>query len=674
MAADNIEESSAAQPASSPAIAALFDEGGAIQGVLPGYRPRAGQIEMAQQVQAAVESGGLSVLEAGTGIGKTFAYLVPIIASGKSALISTGSRALQDQLSQRDVPLVAQALGVTVSLAVLKGRANYICRQALAAGGQRGGELFGEEEGDWQKIVDFSARSEDGDIAGLSGVSSKSGLLRAAVSTPESCNTRSCDYYKECFLYKARARAHRADIVIVNHHLFLSDLRLREESIAELLPSRDVVLFDEAHRLPELAPEFLGEKFSSGQLLRYLKLAERLCAEYAADAEPVFAAARSVKNGLERLLGLSAPLLDRQRKTASALAGGEWAAALADLQRRLVSLATMLQDRAAEDERIEKLAQRALNDKRVLAAWLADDVVAPPPAADEAPDSAKADDEEPLVRWADYSSSGNLTLYAVPMTGRHFLARQWRQLETVIFTSATLSVGGAFDDFCEAAGIEHTAAHSWPSPYDFPNHSLLYLPRRLPSPNEAGHAEAVADAALPLILANAGRAFLLFSSWRALEAANERLRQPLQAAAIEVLKQGEQPNDKLLARFRRHERAVLIGSRLFWEGVDVRGPALSLLVVDKIPFVPPDDPLLVARDEWRKKRDENPFLRNQLPAAVLLMKQVAGRLIRDYDDYGIFVIGDPRVLNKGYGRTILEALPPMRRCHDEAQAVKFLSR
>lgn len=680
-----------------PDIAELFAAGGALDRALPGYRPREGQIEMARQVETMLGTGGHCVLEAGTGIGKTFAYLTPIIQSGKTALISTGARALQDQLSQRDIPLLAQALGRDVSLAVLKGRANYICKAAIRGTAD---ELFQDETDDWQKIIHFAGTSEDGDLRGITDLPANSPLLGRAVSTRESCNARKCEHYDECFLYRARERARTADIVIVNHHLFLSDMRLRDEGVADILPSRDVVLFDEAHLLPQLAPQFFGEQVSGNHLMNFIKQIDRIAAKKKSSegesraADALRAAGKRAQGCIGQWLETCNNVIEEggRQPAAEVLASKEWVQSTALLTEEWRQLSQLLENQArAEGEmKIANYALRAQADVKVLENWLSADGAlsmsadgAPNVSADGTPNAEEpleegevaTEEEEPTVRWMEHNkSTGNVTLHSTPMTGRSIFARQWEQQPFLLFTSATLSVGGDFNDFCESAGLAAAETHSWDSPYDFANRSLLYLPPNLPPPNDDAHTQAVVEAALPLVRANGGRAFMLFSSWRALNSACDLLREPLETEGIDILKQGDMSNDALLRRFRRERRVVLLGTKSFWQGVDVRGDALSLLVVDKIPFTPPTDPLLKARDEWRKKQGENSFMRNQLPAAVLLMKQVAGRLIRDYDDYGVFMIGDPRVKKKSYGKTVLSALPPMPHCTDGEQAVEFLRR
>ena len=636
----------------------LFATGGALDRAIEAYRPRREQIEMARAVEGVLE-GGHAVLEAGTGIGKTFAYLVPIIQSGLSALISTGTRNLQDQLVEKDIPLLAKALNRPVNVAVLKGRANYLCRLAMDEGPAT---LIPEsnEQKHWRAILDYAPRTRDGDIRGIVDVPQNAAIWERVTSTRDSCPVASCPYYNDCFLYKARARAHRTDIVIVNHHLFLSDLRLRDEGVAELLPSRDILLFDEAHLLPQLSSRYFGESLSTARLLRWLKVVEKTCSATLEDSSVIIALIRRLREKIGDWMAVTAAWENTRQPPAVANRHPGWQKALNGVAALMPALTDALTKEAATDEKLARLAQQADTDRRFLEQWenFSDD--------DIGSDEAK-------VRWLEKRRE-NLTLSIAPLSGRSIFERQWEDAKTVIFTSATLSVADDFSDFCEEVGVSTETVHRWDSPYDFAHRALLYLPKNLPMPNEQGHTSATVKAALPLIQANGGRAFLLFSTLRAMEEATTLLRLSMADSGLTVLKQGDAPNDELLRQFRQEEGVVLVGSLSFWQGVDVKGSALSLVVVDKVPFAPPTDPVLAARDEWRKKCGENPFLRNQLPPAVILMKQVAGRLMRDYDDYGVFVITDNRLRKRGYGKAVLSSLPPMKRSHDEAEAVSFLQR
>ena len=636
-------------------IERIFESGGALARAMSGYRPREGQMEMARAIEESAARGGCHVFEAGTGIGKTFAYLAPIIENNLSAVISTGTRALQDQLFLGDIPLLEKALGRKVKAAVLKGRANYLCKRNIASGGE--GMLEGEDDGDWAKINVFASQTNDGDIRGASDVAADAPAWQAAVSTRENCPVQKCAFYDKCFLYDARARSRDADIVIVNHHLFLADMRLKEEGVAEILPARDVLLFDEAHLLPQLAPQYLGDGVGAGQLLRLIKQSK--------SSSP---AARALLAAVDVWLR-EISRFDDARVTRQVVVENKNAAdAGLRLLKALLVFGDDLIKRAAEDETAANCGETALRCARQIEEWFADEK-----ESNNNGDDGDGDDEPPVprVKWLEKTNK-SATLHSAPLSGREAFKRQWENCNCVVFTSATLSVGGGFDDFAHAAGLDSAEGKLWQSPFDFAGRSMMYLPPNLPQPSRAAeHTEATVSAAIPLIKENGGRAFVLFSSRRALEAGAKLLRDWLPDDYI-VLKQGDESNERLLAKFRGAEQTVLAGTLSFWQGVDVKGESLSLVVVDKIPFAPPDDPMQAARDNWRRARGEDPFRKNQLPPAVTLMKQVAGRLLRDFDDYGVFVACDPRLTERGYGKVILRSLPPMTRAQTSEQAAEFL--
>ena len=647
----------------------IFGKDGPLARAIDGYRPREGQIAMANAVAV---NRGLQVLEAGTGIGKTFAYLAPIIGGGLSAVISTGTRALQDQLFLRDIPFLSQALNRPVRAAMLKGRSNYVCRRNLAQPSQS--QLFSGND-DWARVLAFADTDEDGDIRGASGIPADSPVWPAAVSTRETCPAHGCDFYDKCFLYRARTRAQQADIVVVNHSLFLSDMRLREEAIVELLPARDMVVFDEAHLLPSLAPQYFGESLSVSDMLRVLAEIDRRGSR--TQLPPAFAAlAKQWRATIGALLESSESFSD-SAPARDVLAMTEWKAALLQLTDAIgvirdAAIDNATKAEAEEGEWFANTAARIAATHKRLDNWrtLAEDKDTEEKPEDD--EEQESEDIIPSVCWVQKNEKqGGMTLHAAPVSGRNVFRRSWGNCKNVVMTSATLSVNGALDRFVEDAGMDGAHAESWASPFDFAERTLLYLPPDMPAPNDRGYTEAVVNATLPLVRANGGRAFVLFSSWRALRQGAALLEELLEGQ-YEIIKQGEAPNDELLRRFRKAKNAILIGSLSFWQGVDVKGDALSLVVVDKIPFAPPDSPLLAARDEWRKKRGEDPFMCNQIPPAAILMKQVAGRLMRDFGDWGVFTVCDPRLLRRSYGKLILNSLPPMRRVEDEKTACDFL--
>ena len=648
-------------------ISDIFADDGLLARRIAGYRARRGQAAMAQVV---AEGDGAQILEAGTGIGKTFAYLAPIIHHGLTAVISTGTRALQDQLYLRDIPFMAETLGRDVRVTMLKGRANYLCRRNLQS---PTAQLFDDEGGDWARVLAFAEHDEEGDIRGIDNVPSSSPVWQAAVSTRETCDAQGCDHYSKCFLYQARARAREADIVVVNHHLFLADMRLREEDVAELVPSRDVVVFDEAHLLPSLAPSYFGETLSSGKLFRLLAEVDKQ-ATYGEAPENFAPLCRQWRDALGLFMEETDTLSESSLAATAALAVDSWRRAAELLLRSIEQFRDAAIDHAATSEWVASVAARMGAFALQLSRWLnlaesgtllCHDDKTPPDEAEQS-----EEEEAPFVCWLRREEK-NILLHSAPVSGRDIFRRAWPSFPRVVLTSATLTVGDAFASFQEEMALEEAETHQWASPFNYARRAMLYQPPGLPPPNSADYTAAVIKAAVPLIDANGGRAFMLFSSWRALREGADLLADCL-GEEYEIFRQGDASNERLLRRFCAAERAVLAGSLSFWQGVDVKGGALSLVVADKIPFTPPTDPLLQARDEWRKKRGENAFMQNQLPPAAILMKQVAGRLIRDFADWGVFMACDPRLSQKHYGKIILSSLPAMKPTVDETEVCDFL--
>ena len=668
------------------AMMELFGEDGPLARAIRGYRPRLGQIAMARAV---ADIRGRQTLEAGTGIGKTFAYLAPILQNGMSAVISTGTRALQDQLFHRDIPFLIKALNRPARATMLKGRSNYVCKRNVAAPSSP--QLLKDERGDWARIVDFASRDEEGDIAAAADVAADSPAWGAAVSTRDSCPAQQCDFYENCFLYRARARARQADIIVVNHHLFLADMRLREESVAELLPNRDIVVFDEAHLLPSLAPSYFGESVAAADIRRMLSdIARESSRRELPPSLP--AAAKKLQAILGMFLECSEPLLMRNKNASNipaqdAMKNGEWKSAATELQNTVAQFRAVVvsaAENAPADQSmiLSSLASRAAAVEKKMQAWLdaAKNEIGEVQSSQDSNNGGEGDEDNgeeiPSVCWLQGDKrSGGLSLHIAPVSGREIFRRAWDNCKNIVMTSATLTVSGDFGNFARETGMDDANMQSWSSPFDYGRRAMLYLPGSIPDPKTASdsdYTEKVIRAALPLLRANGGRAFVLFSSLRAMDEGAAMLLRELKNCRI--LKQGDMPNDALLKEFRGADNAVLAGSLSFWQGVDMRGGALSLVVADKIPFSPPTDPLLKARDAWRKKRGENAFMENQLPAAAILMKQVAGRLMRDYGDWGVFMACDPRLSSRGYGKAILNSLPPMQAETDEKAACNFLQK
>jgi len=618
-----------------------------------GYRPRAQQLEMAERVAGAIREQGILVCEAGTGTGKTFAYLVPALLAGGKVIVSTGTKTLQDQLYRRDLPLVREALGVTVSVALLKGRANYVCLHHLERNLADGRLASREDAVDLQRIGRFARVSASGDRGELAEVPEDAPAWALATSTRENCLGQTCPRYDECFVMAARRRALAAELVVVNHHLFFADAALKDDGMAELLPACNTVIFDEAHQLPETATLFFGETVSTGQLLELARDARGEALAQARDVPDLPARVGTLEKAA-RDLRVSLPA-EGARYAASALdARREFAGALDGVQDALAALGAALEAVAERGEGLARCAERAGAALDLLMRW-------------------REGDRERLIRWVE-TYTHSLVLNATPLSIAPLFRRQLEgRPRAWVFVSATLAVAGDFRLYCAEMGLEDAATACWDSPFDYVANAMLYVPRALPEPSSVEHTRAVVQAAWPVLRASAGRAFFLFTTLRAMRLAHGLLREALSREQLPypLLLQGEGSRSELLERFRRLGNAVLVGSASFWEGVDVRGEALSLVVIDKLPFAPPDDPVLAARLRALEREGGNPFADYQLPRAAIALKQGAGRLIRDESDRGVLVICDPRLFSKSYGRRILASLPPMKLTREESEAVEF---
>ena len=649
--------------ADDPALDAIFRDGGTLARSLPGFRFRSQQLAMAQAIGRTIAARGQLVAEAGTGTGKTFAYLAPALLYGGKVIVSTGTKTLQDQLFERDLPLVRDALAVPVTVALLKGRANYVCHHHLERAAREDRLPSRDDVRHLPKIVAFARASERGDRAELADVPENATIWPLVTSTRDNCLGQNCAHHADCFVLKARREALDADVVVVNHHLFFADVMLRDEGVSELLPNCNTVILDEAHQLPDTATLFFGEQVGAGQLGELARDAEVTARTAARDVPALPDAATELAPAIRRLrLAAGDQPVKLARDAAMGRAG--FAEALDGLAAALDRLATELSHFAERGEELASVAQRAEAAARQVARWR--------DGSDAIPDSPE--EAQAWIRWIDVSQHG-FQLQASPLSVASLMRRQVEaSARAWIFTSATLAVGRDFSHYTSQLGLEQAQTGAWESPFDYATQALLYVPRGLPAPNTPAHTDAVVDAALPLLAASGGRAFLLFTSLRALAQARERLTEAFARAghAFPLLVQGEGSRSELLVRFRELGNAVLLGSASFWEGVDVPGDALSLVVIDKLPFAPPDDPLLAARLDHLREEGGNPFMDWQLPQAVIALKQGAGRLIRTETDRGVLAICDPRLIDKPYGRRIWQSLPPMRRTREEAEAAGFL--
>ena len=605
---------------------------------LSGFRPRQAQIEMAEAVANAIDEGRNLIAEAGTGTGKTVAYLVPAMLSGKKVVVSTGTKNLQDQLFNKDLPIIRKALRIPYIAALLKGRSNYVCRHRLQNAIDSTFGFNKDEAVALNKIKLWSERTKVGDIAEMTGLGEGDPVWYWATSTVENCLGQDCPDYSECFLVKARKKAQEADLLVVNHHLLCADWSIRETGFGELLPNADVVIVDEAHQLAETASNFLGNHVGGKQLL---DLANDTLIEYFKDATDIpdlRVACENLEHAVKELRLAFGIELKR----------GDWQdikdnpkiqAELNSLKESLHNLAGPLKLASVKTKELDMCHQRAEN----IVAQLRDIV-------DESTGK--------WIRWYE-THRKTFTLSRTPLQiDNEFKTFMQQHKAAWIFTSATLSVANKFDHFAKQLGLENTDNKQWDSPFDYANQSLFYHPPGLPKPDDPNFIPGIIEFAIPVIEASRGRAFFLFTSHRALKQAagilENRINYPL-------LIQGSKPKSQLLEQFKRKGNAVLLGTASFWEGVDVRGEALSCVIIDKLPFASPGDPILKARLNAISENGGNAFFDYQIPAAVIALRQGIGRLIRDECDRGVLMVCDPRLLKRSYGQMFLDSVPAMRR-------------
>lgn len=634
----------------SPDMEEWFGEGGRLAEALDGFRPRQPQQQLAEAVASAIEDRDVLVAEAGTGTGKTYAYLLPALLAGGKTIISTGTRHLQDQLYHRDLPALQDAVGRPVSVALLKGRSNYACLHRLEVAREEASVNSLRDRAQLDRIRRWVDETQSGDLAEMLDLPEQSPLRPRITSTVDNCLGQSCPAFNDCFVLKARRKAQEADLVVVNHHLLLADMVLKEEGFGEILPGADSVIVDEAHQLPEIAAQYFGTRISSRQLMQLGRdaVAETLQAmQDIADIEKRADELERLSRDFRLTMGTHTgryPMSQVRRDRAAS-------AALEQVAIALDALVAELEPLAEQTRGLESCLERG---QQLLARL----------------DEIDREESAGMIRWAEALPRGFI-LNATPVDpGERFQAQVYARQAAWIFTSATLSVAGKLDHFVDRLGLDGPTELLVESPFDYASNALLYVPQGLPEPNTRDYTAAIVRMALPLLRASRGRAFLLFTSYRALNEAAEILQGQLE---YPVLVQGTQPRSHLLERFRDLGDAVLLGTGSFWEGVDVRGPALSLVIIDKLPFAMPDDPVLQARLQAVREGGGNPFMDVQVPQAVIGLKQGVGRLIRDTEDHGAMVLCDPRLYGKAYGKVFLSSLPPMSVTRDAAIALNFLN-
>ena len=627
----------------------LLNAGGPFESVLPGFAPRQEQLQLAEAIEKTITTGGTLVAEAGTGIGKTLSYLVPVLKGSERTIISTGTKTLQDQLYFRDLPMVKKALGSTLKTSLLKGRANYLCLYRMEQARKDGRLPSRESISELEAIRQWAPTSEDGDLSISSVIAEDSELWPMVTSTTENCLGSDCPDFDACFVARARREAQEADVVVVNHHLLFADMAIKHGGFGEVLPGASVFIVDEAHQAPETASQFFSSSLSTRQI-------SDLCRDLLAEAAETSGGMAVIRDEVahcrqvikEFQLACHDNLEDR----------GTWDEMLnrSEVRDALQSLDTAVSG-------LKPVAEPLNGASRGMDACL--QRLAEIHAHFDHLDKPVPETE---VRWFERRGKG-VSIHTTPLDISNLFSGFCEQLDASwVFTSATLSVNGGFDHFVRQLGLQDADTLNLDSPFDYENHALMWLPAGLPEPREASFVPELLEQVRPVLKASRGRAFMLFTSHRALRQAAELL-----AGTIDhpLFVQGEMPRSMLLESFRESGDGILLGSASFWGGVDVMGEALSLVIIDKLPFAPPNDPVMVARSNQLRQHGGNPFMELFLPQAVIALKQGAGRLIRDVNDRGVLVICDRRLISKGYGSVFLESLPPMRQTPDRKQVVEF---
>ncbi|MBA1145823.1 ATP-dependent DNA helicase [Ectothiorhodospiraceae bacterium WFHF3C12] len=631
-------------------VTALLADDGPFADVVDGFQARPEQQQMAEAVAEVIADGEVLVAEAGTGIGKTFAYLVPALNAGRKTIVATGTKTLQDQLYHRDLPLVSRALQRSLRPALLKGRANYLCLYRMEMTAEEGRFVSREQVHQLQRIREWAGITRSGDINEAPVNLAESSLLPQVTSTAENCLGTECPLYGDCFLMEARKRAQEADVVVINHHLLMADWAVKEGGFGEVLPSADVYILDEAHQLPDVASQFFGLSLGSRQLT---ELVRDTLVEYQREAG-------DVPEIPQRAEALGQAVKDFRLALGQEGRREPWAAvcedegvtrALETLADTLTSLEQGLAPMAERGKGLESCHRRAAEFSAAL---------------DEFLNTAASD----YVQWFEtYTQAFILRLTPLEVSNS-FRGQMARHQAAWVFTSATLSVNDRFDHYTARLGLGEPRTLQLASPFDYPNNAIFYLPQELPPPNAPDFQTRFLECATRVLEASQGRAFLLFTSHRALQHAAQWLPEHVD---FPLLVQGSQSQNRLLEAFREQGNAVLLGTQSFWEGVDVRGEALSCVMIDRLPFASPGDPVVQARIDALRREDKNPFMTFQVPQAVIALRQGVGRLIRDAGDRGVLMVGDIRLVTKPYGRTFIDSLPPMRRTRSLQTVQRFFS-
>ncbi|MBS6021218.1 MAG: ATP-dependent DNA helicase [Haemophilus haemolyticus] len=631
-------------------ISNIFSVNGELSQSIKGFRPRTEQIEMAHAVGESIQNKSSLIIEAGTGTGKTFAYLAPALVFGKKTIISTGSKNLQDQLFNRDLPAIKKALNFTGKIALLKGRANYLCLERLDQVIAQG--VLGDKSvlAELSKVRKWNNSTKTGDFTECIELAEDSPIIPQLTSTAESCLGTDCPNYSECYVASARKKALNADLVVVNHHLFFADMAVKESGFGELIPNAEVIIFDEAHQLPDIASQYFGQSLTSRQLFDLCKDINIVYRTELKDMQQLGTTSDTllkVVQDFRLLLGNGSNVRGNWRElyTQSAVKKS-----FELLQEKIDLLAEVIKLALGRSQTLDSIFQRVESIKIQLKRLSETNIVG-------------------YCYW--YEGNGRqFGLYITPLTVADKFGAQLEAKEAAwIFTSATLEVGGTFNHFCQLLGIENATQKILPSPFNYSEQSLLCVPRYLPNTNQTNTLSSLGEMLLPVIEANKGRCFVLCTSYSMMRGLAEYFREK---SNLSILLQGETSKGKLLEQFIKETHSVLVATSSFWEGVDVRGDALSLVIIDKLPFTAPDEPLLKARIEDCRLQGGDPFNDIQIPEAVITLKQGVGRLIRDVTDRGVVIICDNRLVMRNYGETFLKSLPNSSRTRDLNKVIQFL--
>lgn len=627
-----------------------FSSQGLLAKAISGFSPRQAQLDMALEVERAIEKQSTLIVEAGTGTGKTFAYLIPALMSDKKVIVSTGTKTLQEQLFHKDIPVIKKALATRAQMALLKGRANYLCIYRMEQFQHSRGQLDAQGLADFVNVRKWANSTQYGDIGELDTIAEDSTIFPYVTSTVDNCLARDCPHIEDCYLVKARQRAIEADVVVVNHHLFFADMALKDTGFGELIPKADVVIFDEAHQISDIASEYFGESFSTRQVLELCSDVIQAYKTSVTDVKQLGKAAEKLERTCQdfRLMFAHDPERGNWREK---LQNSRIRQAFEHIKEDLDFLYQVLKLNVSRNELVDNCFERAVT---LLAKY---DIVADVEAFE-------------VSLWFE-TTRRHITLHQTPLSIADKFSKVVADSEAGwIFTSATLAVNNGFEHFARPLGLSQDNTLMLDSPFDYVNQSQLIVPRYLPDANDKKRPQALVDLAVPLIKACGGSCFMLFTSYRMMNLVADILAETIDNP---LLVQGQMAKRNLLTEFIDNTDAVLLATASFWEGVDVRGDKLTCVIIDKLPFASPDEPLLQARSEDVRRQGKDPFAEIQLPQAVIALKQGVGRLIRDVSDKGVLVICDDRLVNRPYGGVFLSSLPDMKRSRDLAYAESFLS-